>query len=174
MIRFTALPRPLRACMLTRRRVIAAVACAVLATAVPAWPVEASALAFVTDIYNGYKGNDSPGHALDNETVIRRYFEPSLAMLIIKDQKAAAKRGEVGTLDFDPFVDAQEWDIAAFDIAVSDAAPGKATATVKFTNLGKPTTVLLDLVTVKSEWRVRDITWEIDGKSQTLRGLYLH
>jgi hypothetical protein len=128
----------------------------------------------VTDIYNGYKGNDSPGHALDSETVIRRYFEPSLAMLIIKDQKAAAKRGEVGTLDFDPFVDAQEWDIAAFDIAVSDAAPGKATATVKFTNLGKPTTVLLDLVTVKSEWRVRDITWEIDGKSQTLRGLYLH
>jgi hypothetical protein len=136
--------------------------------------LEASALAFVTDIYNGYKGNDSPGHALDSETVIRRYFEPSLATLIIKDQKAAAKRGEVGTLDFDPFVDAQEWDIAAFDIAVSDAAPGKATATVKFTNLGKPTTVLLDLVTVKSEWRVRDITWEIDGKSQTLRGLYLH
>ena len=73
MIRFTALPRPLRACMLTRRRVIAAVACAVLATAAPAWPVEASALAFVTDIYNGYKGNDSPGHALDSETVIRRY-----------------------------------------------------------------------------------------------------
>jgi hypothetical protein len=33
---------------------------------------------------------------------------------------------------------------------------------------------LLDLVTVKSEWRVRDITWEIDGKSQTLRGLYRH
>jgi Protein of unknown function (DUF3828) len=100
--------------------------------------------------------------------------EPSLAALMIKDQKAAAKRGEVGTLDFDPFVDAQEWEISEFDIAVSETAPGKASATVKFTNLGKPTIVSLDLVAIKNEWRIRDITWQIDGKSQTLRGLYVH
>ena len=55
---------------------------------------------------------------------------------------------------------------------MSDTAPGKASATVKFTNLGKPTIVLLDLVTIKNQWRIRDITWQIGGKSQTLRGLY--
>jgi Protein of unknown function (DUF3828) len=106
--------------------------------------------------------------------VIRRYFEPSLATLMIKDRKRAAKRGEVGTLDFDPFVNAQDWQIPAFDIAISDAASGRAIATVKFSNQGKPAVVSLDLVTIKNEWRIRDITWEIDGKPQTLRGLYVH
>jgi Protein of unknown function (DUF3828) len=160
--------------MLTRRILILGAACAPMAFGISAWAAEASALAFVTDIYNGYKGNDSPGHALDSEPVIRRYFEPSLATLMIKDQKRAAKRGEVGTLDFDPFVNAQDWGISAFDIAVSDTAPGQAVATVKFSNQGKPAVVSLDLVTIKNEWRIRDITWEIDGKPQTLRGLYVH
>ena len=135
---------------------------------------DASALTFVTDIYNGYKGKDSPGRALDSDPAIRRYFEPSLATLMIKDRKLAAKRDEVGTLDFDPFVNAQDWEISAFDIAITDKAAGQAVATVKFSNQGKPAVVSLDLVTVKNEWRIRDITWQIDGKPQNLRGLYVH
>ena len=88
---------------------------------------------------------------------------------MVKDRKLAAKRGEVGLLDFDPFVDAQEWDIADFDIAVAETAPGKATATVKFANLGKETTAVLDLVKIKNDWR-----WLRDGKPETLRGIYVH
>jgi hypothetical protein len=168
--------------MLTRRMFILgaagaltlSAAGALAATATAPVAADGSALAFVNDIYSGYKGNDSPGHALDSEAVIRRYFEPSLATLMAKDQKATAKRGEVGSLDFDPFVNAQEWDIAEFDIAVTDTAPGRASATVKFSNLGKPTIVSLDLVAIKNAWRIRDITWQIDGKSQTLRALYAH
>jgi Protein of unknown function (DUF3828) len=160
--------------MLTRRAFTLGAACAPIAIATAALAGDASALTFVTDIYNGYKGKGSPGRALDSDPAIRRYFEPSLATLMIKDRKRAAKRGEVGTLDFDPFVDAQDWEITAFDIAVSDTAQGRAVATVKFSNQGKPAVVSLDLVTIKSEWRIRDITWEIDGKPQTLRGLYVH
>jgi hypothetical protein len=160
--------------MLTRRILILGAACVPTVFATAAWAAEPSALTFVTDIYNGYKGNDSRGHALDSERAIRRYFEPALATLMIKDRNRAAKRGEVGTLDFDPFVNAQDWEITAFDIAVSDTAPGQAAATVKFSNQGKPTTVSLDLVTIKNEWRIRDITWQIDGKPQTLRGLYVN
>jgi Protein of unknown function (DUF3828) len=160
--------------MLTRRTFTLGAACAPIAIATPASTADTSALMFVTDIYNGYKGKDSPGHALNSDAVIRRYFEPSLATLMIKDRKHATKRGEVGTLDFDPFVNAQDWEIPAFDIAVSDTAPGQAVAAVKFSNQGKPAVVSLDLVTIKNEWRIRDITWEIDGKPQTLRGLYVH
>ena len=86
---------------------------------------DASALAFVTDIYSAYNGKDAKGHPLDDDRAIRRYFEPSLAALMVKDQKIAAKRGEVGLLDFDPFIDAQDWEISAFDIAVDDTAPAK-------------------------------------------------
>ena len=133
---------------------------------------DASALAFVTDIYNAYKGKDAKGHPLDDERAIRHYFEPSLAALMAKDQKVAAKRGEVGLLDFDPFIDAQDWEIYNFDIAVDDGAPGKATATVKFTNFDKPVTVRLDLIKVKNDWRIADITWLRDGKAATLRKIY--
>jgi hypothetical protein len=137
-----------------------------------AWAADASARAFVTDIYDAYKGKDAKGHPLDDERAIRRHFEPSLAALMVKDQKIAAKRGEVGLLDFDPFIDAQEWEISNFDVAVDDSAPGKASATVKFTNFDKPATVRLDLVKVKNDWRIADITWLRDGKAESLRKIY--
>ena len=98
--------------------------------------------------------------------------EPSLAALINKDRAIAARRGDVGLLDRDPFIDAQDWEIAAFDIAIADTAAGKATATVKFTNFGKPRAVELDLVKIKNDWRISDIAWPRDSAPKTLRGLY--
>jgi len=87
---------------------------------------------------------------LENERIIGRYFEPELAAAMAKDQKAAARRNVVGLLDFDPFLDAQDWDVSAFDIAVSDAAAGTAKATVKFVNQGEAMTVVLDLVQART------------------------
>jgi hypothetical protein len=158
--------------MQTRRTLLLVAAGASIASR--ALAADITALAFVTALYSGYKGNDSPGHALDTEGAIRHFFEPSLAALMVKDQKLAAKRGEVGLLDFDPFIDAQEWDISNFDIGVTDVAPGRARATVKFVNLGKETTVILDVVKIKNDWRVSDITWLRDGKWESLRGIYAH
>jgi hypothetical protein len=111
---------------------------------------------------------------LANERIIGRYFEPTLAAAMAKDQKAAARRNEVGLLDFDPFLDAQDWDVSAFDIAVSDAAAGTAKATVKFVNQGEAMTVVLDLVQAKNDWRVYDITWVHDGKTESLRKTFVH
>ena len=130
--------------------------------------------AFVTAIYAAYKGKDAKGIRLDTEANIRRYFEPTLAALMIKDQKDAARRHDAPNLDGDPFVDAQDWDIAAFDIAVTDTVNNAASATVKFRNSDTPTVVVLDLVKTGNDWRVGDITWQHDGKKETLRGLYQH
>jgi len=159
--------------MLTRRTLIFGAACAMIAA--PAFATDATASAFVTAIYNAYKGKDAKGVPLDNERVIRRYFEPTLAAAMAKDQKAAARRNEVGLLDFDPFLEAQDWDVGAFDIAVSEAAAaGTAKATVKFVNQGEAMTVVLDLVQVKNDWRVYDITWLHDGKTENLRKTFVH
>jgi Protein of unknown function (DUF3828) len=158
--------------MISRRTFVLAAAGSAFAGA--AHPADASAVAFVAAIYNAYKGKDANGISLDGERAIRRYFEPTLGALLIKDQKDSARRNEVGTLDFDPFVDAQDWDVAAFDVSVNDTAPGKASATVKFANDGKPNVVLLDLVKIKNDWRINDITWQHDGKPETLRGLFRH
>jgi len=154
----------------TRRTLIAAAASMLIA--MPSFAAENTATAFVTGIYENYKGSGAKGLPLDTDRAVRRYFEPSLAALIIRDRKNA--HGEVGKLDGDPFIDAQDWNIDKFDVEVADTAPGKARATVKFVNLDQPATIVLDLVKLKNDWRVGDITWMRDGKPQTLRGLLAH
>ena len=104
--------------MLTRRTIILGAAATLVAASAVA--DDAAATAFVASIYNAYKGKKAKGLPLDNARTIQRYFEPSLAALISKDQKDAARRHDVPALDGDPFVDAQDWDIAAFEIAFAD------------------------------------------------------
>jgi Protein of unknown function (DUF3828) len=156
-----------------RRRDIALVM-AWAALAEHAVAADASARAFVTAIYDAYVGKNGNGIALDSDQIVQHYFEPSLAALILRDQKEAAHRKEVGTLDFDPFVDAQDWDIAAFNIVVNDKGSDKASATVQFNNFGKSQTVVLDLVKIKNEWKINDITWTQRKNPNTLRTLYAH
>jgi len=144
-----------------------------VASVTPAVAAEASATAFVTRIYDAYKGENSKGILIDTDAAVRRYFEPSLAALISKDQKDAARRHDVPTLDGDPFIDAQDWDISAADIAVRDASPDKAVAIISFKNIDQATTVVLDLTKIKRDWRIANITWQREGgKKETLRGLY--
>jgi hypothetical protein len=147
--------------------------CAASVAAMPAANADdGAALVFVKAIYNSYTKKGSDGVLIDSGSKLRRYFEPQLADVMNKDQEDAAKHGDEGTLDSDPFIDAQDFDIKTFDVTIKDTAPGKASATVTFTNLGTPRTIVLDLVTVKNAWRIYDITWQRDGKPATLRGLF--
>ena len=78
-----------------------------------------SADAFLHGIYAHYQGDDrttGKGIFLDKPSDIHRYFADDLADLMIADDAAAEKRGDVPQLDGDPFVDAQDWDIK--DIAI--------------------------------------------------------
>jgi hypothetical protein len=72
----------------------------------------------------------------------------------------------VGKLDADPFVDAQDWEIDAVDIAIQEVAPDKASATVSFKSLGDQRRVVLALVKLKAGWRIADIT---SDRKETLR-----
>jgi hypothetical protein len=162
--------------MPTRRTLLIAAACwfAISGGMTPAVAGDAAATAFVTKIYDTYKGKEAKGIDYSAEAEIRRLFEPSLAALIIKDQKTAARRKEVPTLDGSPFVDAQEWEISAFNIAVTDAPPDKAVATVSFKNFDEQKKIMLNLVRIKNDWRITDIISERDGKPESLRGLFKH
>lgn len=129
---------------------------------------DAGAEAFVNGIYNTYKGANSNGVPLSDDATIRKYFEASLAKLIIDDRKNAGD--EVPTLDGDPFIDAQDWEIKNLKVVVADTGPGKAAATVTFTNSGEAKTIKLSLVKVGGAWKISDIDW---GRG-TLRGLFTH
>ena len=157
--------------MQTRRTLLLGAAGAAIASR--ALATDITALAFVTALYSGYKGNDSPGHALDTERAIRHFFEPSLAALMVKDQKIAAKRGEVGLLDFDPFIDAGMGNYRLRHRRhLHRARQGARDRQVRQSRQRDDRQ--LDLVKIKNDWRVSDITWLRDGKSETLRGIYAH
>ena len=154
--------------MIARRNVLIALWIGLALASVGAMAAEPSATSFVEAIYAPYKVKDGKGNPLDSDAAVKRYFEPRLAALIIKDHNKAA--GELSTLEMDPFIDAQDWDISAVDVAVRDTSAEKASAKVSFKNLGKPTTVVLDLVKLRGEWRIADINW---GRKQTLRTLFI-
>ena len=153
--------------MITRRNLLVAAGCLCTGLApVRARVAEATARSFVEAIYASYPGKNSNGVSLEHDADVRRYFEPSLAELILKDRREA--HGEVGKLASDPFIDAQDWEIDSVDAAVRDTGSDKASATVSFKNLGERTTIVLALVKLKAGWRIADITWDRNG---TLRGL---
>jgi Protein of unknown function (DUF3828) len=152
--------------MIARRCVLVAFCACIALAAVPAGAADASAKSFVEAIYAAYTGKNSNGVSLDSDAVVRRYFAPKLAALIIKDRREA--RGEVGKLGSDPFIDAQDWEIDSVDVAVRETGSDKASATVSFKSLGEPRTVILALVKLKVGWRIAEITWDRNG---TLRGL---
>jgi Protein of unknown function (DUF3828) len=156
--------------MITRRDFVLVSALTAACAAAGAARADDAAKAFLEKIYAAYKGKNSKGVLLDSDAKLRLYFEPKLAAMMIKDSKAAQKRGDVPELDGDPFVGAQDWEIGPVEIAVRDIAPDKATATAKFSNLKEPTTVTYDLVKLANGWRIADITW---GDNDTLRGLYV-
>jgi hypothetical protein len=162
----------------SRRGIMALAATLMVASAFvpsPVWSAhgstEAGAKAFIDSIYQRYVGNSSGGAKgipLASAGAVRSYFTVGLASLIIEDRTTASRRGEPPVLEGDPFVGRQDWDIANLAVEVKDTGALKATATVNFTDSGKPGKVVLELLRSGKEWRIADIEWE----SGTLRGLY--
>jgi hypothetical protein len=144
----------------------------VVAIATPLLAADPSAHDFVAAIYDTYVSKEHNGLALDSDAKVRRYFEPALAALILKDRRQSSRRGEVGMLDFDPFVDAQDWQISDLAIAVEESGPGKARATVKFKNADRQSTVVLDLAKIGKAWKIGNVTWAPHEEPDNLRALY--
>jgi hypothetical protein len=124
--------------MVARRSFLMAVWIGVALAPVGVMAAHPSAATFVEAIYAPYKVKDGKGNLLDSDATVKRYFEPRLAALIIKDRNKAAKRGDVSTLEMDPFIDAQDWDISAVDVAVRDTAADKASASHSRTWASRP------------------------------------
>ncbi len=134
-----------------------------------ATPFAASAQAktpqtFLESLYQPYRQKGFKGQPYWEP---RRFFAADLAAAIEADMKAAKQRKEPPTLDGDPFVDAQEWEITDLTIATS-ASEGKAQGAISFKNLGEPKALAVLLVQTPQGWRISDIV----GASGSLRKLY--
>ena len=154
--------------MLTRRSFTIAAMTLALAPALPR-PAAAddAAKRFLEAIYRTYRGTPSDGLDYQTDAKVRRYFSADTARLFIRDRREA--KGEVGRIDFDPFIEGQDWEVTAVAVTVAEEGPERATGTVRLTNMGKPQTVLHDLVRTPDGWRIHDIRWP--GKTETLRSI---
>ena len=124
--------------------------------------------AFVEAIYKQYVGEQSKGVAMDTRAQLAKLFTDDLVKAIDQDQRAAAKRGEVGTLEGDPFIDAQDWRIASFEVQLGPGAKGRTLAVVTFQNLDQAKRIELELVREKKGWRIRNVR----GGTLDLRKLF--
>ena len=108
------------------------------------------------------KGNDD--HILNgkNRKPLDKFFDKTLADYIWKDLTSNSE--EVGVLDFDPFYNAQDFDIKNFSVGAAKIVGTKATIVVKFTNSGRKDTLNYQLVKRGSEWKIADIKYT-DGSS---------
>jgi hypothetical protein len=120
----------------------------------------ASPLAFLEQVYKVYRNNsNAKGIDYSKPDNVRRYFAPPLARAILKDRSDARKKDEVPLLNGDPFIDAQDWEIANLRIEMKPGATRRnASGVVTFTNAKQPKTVTLDLVKTGDGWRIAEIT----------------
>jgi len=123
-----------------------------------------TAQAFLESLYAPYRAKGFEGQPY---TQAERFFEPTLAAAMQRDYQRAQKNGVPPTLNGDPFVDAQEWEIT--NLSISAAATGdRATGTVSFANFERKKTLTVELVQTAAGWRIADIA----GDGGSLRALY--
>ena len=94
--------------------------------------------------------------------ILDKYFDKRLADFIWKD--LTAEREEVGVLDFDPFYNAQDFDVKNFSVGGAKINGTKATVVIKFTNSGRKDILSYQFARQNSVWKITDIKY-IDGSS---------
>jgi Protein of unknown function (DUF3828) len=131
-----------------------------------------SAEDFLHSIYDRYVGPPDKARPIDYSKPrdLKHYFEPSLAGIMHSDFIRAKKADDVPTLDADPFIDAQDWEIKSFDIQVTAVDGDHANALIEFDNTGEHKLLHIQLVRIAGNWRIHDIDY--GGGEGTLRGLY--
>jgi hypothetical protein len=113
----------------------------------------------VRSLYSPYlKGGDQDKSAIDNDAERDRRFSKETAKLFRAYYKTQEKADEPGGLDFDPIVNAQDFDIKALDVRADKIVPGKtAVVIVTFKNFDEASKLKYALVFESGEWKVDNI-----------------
>ena len=92
----------------------------------------------------------------DKAPDIGKVYSPRLQALIEADARATPE-GEVGKIDWDVFVDGQEWQLANLKITSVSVEGDSAEVSASFDNLGEPREILFDMVREGGRWLVDDV-----------------
>ena len=147
--------------MITRRKLVLVLAVAFSPLA-PRWGSaqsvpDQSPEALLRFIYGNYvgKGRAAKPFSWNRKPLVDALFEPALARAVVQD----APTGEIGRLDFDPFMDAQDFKVGSYKLQSEAKSAERARVLATFTNLGEKKRVRFDLVHNGNRWQIRDIGW---------------
>jgi hypothetical protein len=131
---------------MTSRALIAAC----IAVALGAWPTVAHAeppdpAKWIRSIYRLYE------EAQNAPQLPSRLYGRRLQKLIDADDRRTPK-GDLGRLEFDVFINGQDWEFEDIKVAAD-----RAQVRASFINLKRPTEILFDLVRVGNSWRIDEV-----------------
>ena len=99
----------------------------------------------------------TPFFQTKDRAALDRFFAKPLATLIWKD--AQSSKEEVGAIDGDPLLDAQDYEPKNFVIHPATTDGKNATVEVTFTNYGEKKKLLFTLIPHASTWLISDIRY---------------
>jgi len=94
----------------------------------------------------------------------KAYFDPALAKLLVADAKRAAPR-----LDFDPFIDGQDFELSPVTYQTKTVSPSEVLVTAQFLNFDETKSIIYKVVRTGAGWRIADVQW--GGGREPLRTL---
>ena len=120
---------------------------------------------FVAETYAAYRrSNSTPPPDLDHA------HSPRLKALF-DAYEAAQTPDEVGSLDFDWWVNGQDWEISEPALTETNQGPGRRTIVARFTNMGTPQLNRFGFVRENGRWYLDDVLNESGGEGWTLSAL---
>jgi hypothetical protein len=106
-------------------------------------------VSLIKAIYATYtEDNDNPG--------LPHVYSKRLQALIDKDEKETPE-GMVGRIDWDVFIDGQDWKLTELKISEVSKSADKATVRATFKNFGSASNMLFDHVREEGHWRIDDV-----------------
>lgn len=117
----------------------------------------------ITKIYDGYQTAES---ALDVPAP-QRVYSRRLQGLLDKDRQATPE-GEVGRLDWDVFVDGNDWKLTELSISPVEESAGRATVRATFKNFGEARELMFTLVKEDAAWLIDEVHSMTEGGRWTM------
>jgi hypothetical protein len=111
-------------------------------------PADSDPVSLIEAIYKTYE-TDNPG--------LPHVYSKRLQALIDKDEKETPE-GDVGRIDWDVFIDGQDWKLTELKIVLVSKSADKAEVRATFKNFDESCNQLFDLVREEDAWRIDDIT----------------
>lgn len=124
----------------------------------PAVTAGSDPLALITAIYKAYASD---------RVNIDKVFSRRLQGLLDDDAKKTPE-GDAGTIDWDVFVNGNDFEISKVKIALLSKSPTQARVQAQFDNMKKPQEITFDLVFEDGAWRIDDVSSTRKGARWTM------